>query len=172
MHVPGGAPRAASRALRCRGGPQKPLPTRPVAPRPVPPSLPPRQRTPPSQLQEARGASSPGATSIFQRQGPRLLPERESAEGPRGLQTRRGAPRPGSGAFRRWAAVRLPVRAWALPPRPGSRLPMFWPSRGDERKVLGKTRQRRPPRCGQEPRGGRGARRRGRRAPRAPWPPW
>lgn len=81
-HVPGDAPRAASRARRWQGGPQKPLPARPVAPRPVPPS--PATRPAEPTLQEAQGASCPGVGYIFQSQGPRLLPTRGRAEEPRG----------------------------------------------------------------------------------------
>lgn len=100
MHVPGGAPRAASRARRCREGPQKPLPARPVAPRPVPPSLPgsePRESTagsarsflsgrhvhlsaprpaPPTRARECRGSPRPadpeGSSEARERRVPAL----------------------------------------------------------------------------------------------------
>lgn len=85
------------------------------------PSLPSSRATHPAEPAplEARGAFCLGAASIFQRQGPCLLPEQGSTEGPRGRQTRREAPRPRGGAFRRYSAVRLQVRARGRPSRPG-----------------------------------------------------
>lgn len=125
-HVPGGAPRAASRALRWLGGPQKPLPARPVAPRPVPPS--PATHPAESTLQEAPGASCPSAASSFQCQGPRLLSVRRPCRGspqsgrPERRRRARGEARPAAG---QGVSPHVLRPAWAHPSRPGLRVPAF-----------------------------------------------
>jgi hypothetical protein len=90
-HVPGGAPRAASRALRWRGGPQKPLPARLVAPT-VCPSLPgnaPRRANSPRSKRSRRPGLPFRAPHPFLAPGP--VPSPRPRRGfPRARKVRRG----------------------------------------------------------------------------------
>lgn len=144
-HVPGGAPRAASRALRWRRPPEAtPHPAaRPTASPSLPGDAPRRASS-----QEAPGAGDPARLSgrcvRLRPPGPASSPRPRPARGtPRRVLARA---RPSASEFPR---SQVPGRAAETDAEPS-----------------GKTRRRRPP-SGQEPRGGRGAGRRRRAEERA-----